>query len=167
MALCRLSFLTNYISDPLVSGFTTGAAVHVLTAQLDKTLGIRVNAATGPGMILKVFSIILQNKPETVVKMLYNILLAVPHANLATVSISLIGLLTLGIGRELIGIICIKMILIPLNILIDPWFTANFHLPLPLELILVVAAIFLSNLLKLKDNYDVRVVDKVPKGTLK
>ena len=99
--------------------------------------------------------------------MLYNILLAVPHANLATVSISLIGLLTLGIGRELIGIICIKMILIPLNILIDPWFTANFHLPLPLELILVVAAIFLSNLLKLKDNYDVRVVDKVPKGTLR
>lgn len=62
MALCRLSFLTNYISDPLVSGFTTGAAVHVLTAQLDKTLGIRVNASTGPGMILKVFSIMYFTK---------------------------------------------------------------------------------------------------------
>lgn len=34
MGLLRLSFLTKYISDPLVSGFTTGAAVHVFMSQV-------------------------------------------------------------------------------------------------------------------------------------
>uniref|UniRef100_A0A915E6A2 SLC26A/SulP transporter domain-containing protein n=1 Tax=Ditylenchus dipsaci TaxID=166011 RepID=A0A915E6A2_9BILA len=53
MALCRLSFLTNYISDPLVSGFTTGAAVHVLFSQLDKAIGVKVPKHHGAGMIVK------------------------------------------------------------------------------------------------------------------
>jgi MFS superfamily sulfate permease-like transporter len=52
MALCRLSFLTNYISDPLVSGFTTGAAIHVLTSQIDKLIGVKIKGYHGPGLII-------------------------------------------------------------------------------------------------------------------
>jgi solute carrier family 26, other len=52
MALCRLSFLTNYISDPLVSGFTTGAAIHVLTSQIDKLIGVKIKGHHGPGLII-------------------------------------------------------------------------------------------------------------------
>lgn len=36
MALSRLGFITAYLSDPLVSGFTTGAAVHVFMSQANK-----------------------------------------------------------------------------------------------------------------------------------
>ncbi|KAH7705163.1 sulfate permease, partial [Aphelenchoides avenae] len=34
MGIFRLSFLTRYMSDPLVSGFTTGCAVHVFMSQM-------------------------------------------------------------------------------------------------------------------------------------
>ncbi|CAK5097133.1 unnamed protein product [Meloidogyne enterolobii] len=52
MAIFRLSFITNYISDSLISGFTTGAAVHVLTSQLDKLIGVKVKSYGGPGLVL-------------------------------------------------------------------------------------------------------------------
>uniref|UniRef100_A0A183CDN5 Sulfate_transp domain-containing protein n=1 Tax=Globodera pallida TaxID=36090 RepID=A0A183CDN5_GLOPA len=52
LALFRLSFLTNYFSDSLISGFTTGAAVHVLTSQLDKLIGVKIKRHSGIGMIL-------------------------------------------------------------------------------------------------------------------
>ncbi|KHJ95671.1 hypothetical protein OESDEN_04379 [Oesophagostomum dentatum] len=47
-ALLRLQFVMTYFSDPLVSGFTTGAAVHVLLAQIDDIMGVRVPKASGP-----------------------------------------------------------------------------------------------------------------------
>lgn len=54
MGLFRLSFLTNYISDPLISGFTTGAAFHVLFSQLDKAIGVKIRRENGPGMLIRV-----------------------------------------------------------------------------------------------------------------
>uniref|UniRef100_A0AC34FET0 STAS domain-containing protein n=1 Tax=Panagrolaimus sp. ES5 TaxID=591445 RepID=A0AC34FET0_9BILA len=42
IALLRLDFLCVYFSDPLVGGFTTGAAVHVLASQLDDIMGIKL-----------------------------------------------------------------------------------------------------------------------------
>ncbi|CAK5079487.1 unnamed protein product [Meloidogyne enterolobii] len=59
MAIFRLSFITNYISDSLISGFTTGAAVHVLTSQLDKLIGVKVKSYGGPGLVLFVIAAII------------------------------------------------------------------------------------------------------------
>ncbi|VDM60864.1 unnamed protein product [Angiostrongylus costaricensis] len=65
--LLRLQFLMTYFSDPLVSGFTTGAAVHVLVAQIDDIMGVRVPKASGAGyvfivnpaaLVISLFSII-------------------------------------------------------------------------------------------------------------
>ena len=42
MGLCRAGFVTTYMSDSLVAGFTTGAAVHVFTSQVKYALGLRV-----------------------------------------------------------------------------------------------------------------------------
>ncbi|XP_069109459.1 prestin-like isoform X2 [Argopecten irradians] len=39
---CRLGFVTTYMSDPLVSGFTTGAAVHVFTSQVKYIFGLSI-----------------------------------------------------------------------------------------------------------------------------
>lgn len=40
MGILRLGVLSVLLSDTLVSGFTTGAAVHVLSSQLKNLFGI-------------------------------------------------------------------------------------------------------------------------------
>ena len=47
MGILRLGFVTTYLSEPLVRGFTTGAAVHVFTSQFPKLLGIKTTRRTG------------------------------------------------------------------------------------------------------------------------
>lgn len=51
MGVLRLSFLTKYISDPLVSGFTTGAACHVFMSQVPKAMGVDLPRRSGIGML--------------------------------------------------------------------------------------------------------------------
>lgn len=46
--------MTAYFSDQLVSGFTTGSAVHVFIAQIDDVFGITVPKSGGFGYIFKV-----------------------------------------------------------------------------------------------------------------
>jgi len=36
----QLGFITTFLSEPLVSGYTTGAAVHVFTSQLRHLVGV-------------------------------------------------------------------------------------------------------------------------------
>jgi MFS superfamily sulfate permease-like transporter len=42
------------LSDTLVSGFTTGAAVHVLTSQVKNLLGVKVQRYSGPLKVIYV-----------------------------------------------------------------------------------------------------------------
>uniref|UniRef100_A0A914M529 SLC26A/SulP transporter domain-containing protein n=1 Tax=Meloidogyne incognita TaxID=6306 RepID=A0A914M529_MELIC len=99
MAIFRLSFITNYISDSLISGFTTGAAVHVLTSQLDKLIGVKVKSYGGPGLVLFMW------------KDLFN---SASNINIFTVCISIFGLIFLSIGRDWINPIFRKRFKIPL-----------------------------------------------------
>lgn len=59
MGFLRLGFLSVYLSDQLVSGFTTGASVMVLTAQVDKALGVKINRYHGVGKLYYVSEISL------------------------------------------------------------------------------------------------------------
>ena len=54
MGVLRLGIVTTYLSEPLVKGFTTGAAVHVFTSQFPKLFGITVKRNTGPLALVKV-----------------------------------------------------------------------------------------------------------------
>ena len=47
MGLTRLGFITTYLSDPLISGFTTGAACHVFTSQIKHVFGITTDRYSG------------------------------------------------------------------------------------------------------------------------
>ncbi|PAA79188.1 hypothetical protein BOX15_Mlig000646g5 [Macrostomum lignano] len=47
MGILRLGFLTRYLSDPLISGFTMGVAVHVFSSQIKYVLGISVPGRNG------------------------------------------------------------------------------------------------------------------------
>ena len=47
----RLGFMTTFLSEPLVSGYTTGAAVHVFTSQLRHIVGVPSSAVrVDPGV---------------------------------------------------------------------------------------------------------------------
>lgn len=56
MAFFRLGFLTTLLSDPVIQGFTTGAAFHVMTSQVKYLFGLdkAIGKYTGPLALFKV-----------------------------------------------------------------------------------------------------------------
>ncbi|KAM8972099.1 chloride anion exchanger-like [Pelodytes ibericus] len=48
MGLLQIGFIVIYLSDSLISGFTTAAAIHVLVSQLKFILGLKVDPYSGP-----------------------------------------------------------------------------------------------------------------------
>ncbi|CAJ1055629.1 chloride anion exchanger-like isoform X2 [Xyrichtys novacula] len=52
MGLLQVGFIVVYLSDTLVSGFTTAAAVHILVSQLKFVLGLEVPGISGPLSII-------------------------------------------------------------------------------------------------------------------
>ncbi|KAH8270183.1 hypothetical protein KR018_005405, partial [Drosophila ironensis] len=65
MAFLRLGTLAALLSDPLVNGFTTAAACHVVTAQLKDVLGIKVNRYIGAFKIIYTVVDVIKGVPET------------------------------------------------------------------------------------------------------
>lgn len=49
-----MGFIVMYLSDTLVSGFTTAAAVHILVSQLRFALGLEFPGINGPLAIVYV-----------------------------------------------------------------------------------------------------------------
>lgn len=47
MFLLRLGAVSSLLSETLVSGFTTGAAIHVFTSQVKDLFGLRLTPVTG------------------------------------------------------------------------------------------------------------------------
>lgn len=47
MGVLQVGFIVVYLSDTLVSGFTTAAAVHILVSQLKFVLGLDVPGING------------------------------------------------------------------------------------------------------------------------
>lgn len=56
MGALQVGFVVMYLSDTLVSGFTTAAAVHILVSQLKFVLGLQVPGISGPLAIVYVSS---------------------------------------------------------------------------------------------------------------
>ncbi|XP_054595531.2 chloride anion exchanger isoform X2 [Nothobranchius furzeri] len=52
MGILQVGFIVVYLSDTLVSGFTTAAAVHILVSQLKFVLGLSVPGFSGPLSII-------------------------------------------------------------------------------------------------------------------
>lgn len=54
MCVCRMGALSSLLSEPLVSGFTTAAAVHVLVSQLKDLLGVSIPRYKGAFKVIYV-----------------------------------------------------------------------------------------------------------------
>lgn len=47
MGFLRLGAITRFLSDPVVSGFTTGAAVVIITSQINPIFGLNIPRYSG------------------------------------------------------------------------------------------------------------------------
>ncbi|KAJ4924906.1 hypothetical protein JOQ06_003855 [Pogonophryne albipinna] len=56
MGVMQVGFVVMYLSDTLVSGFTTAAAVHILVSQLKFILGLTVPGLSGPLSLIYITS---------------------------------------------------------------------------------------------------------------
>uniref|UniRef100_A0A674D339 Solute carrier family 26 member 6 n=1 Tax=Salmo trutta TaxID=8032 RepID=A0A674D339_SALTR len=84
LGLVQFGFVVTYLSEPLVRGYTTGAAIHVIVSQLKYTFGISPKRHSGP------FALIF-------VKVCY----LVPETNIGTLVVSLVSIIGLIMVKEL------------------------------------------------------------------
>lgn len=61
----RLGFVTTYMGDSLVSGFTTGAAVHVFTSQVKYIFGLKIKRFPNLFQIFNTYRAIFENIGKT------------------------------------------------------------------------------------------------------
>ncbi|KAM6962055.1 chloride anion exchanger-like [Tautogolabrus adspersus] len=65
MGALQVGFVVMYLSDTLVSGFTTAAAVHILVSQLKFVLGLQVHGISGPFSLIYTLEIIFTKISST------------------------------------------------------------------------------------------------------
>ncbi|XP_034551142.1 solute carrier family 26 member 6 [Notolabrus celidotus] len=86
LGLVQFGFVVTYLSEPLVRGYTTGAAIHVIVSQLKYTFGISPLRHSGP------FSLIY-----TVLEVCY----LLPETNIGTLVVSIVAIVGLILMKEL------------------------------------------------------------------
>jgi len=101
LGVCRLGVLSVLLSDTLVSGFTTGAAVHVLTSQVKNLLGVKVQRHSGPLKIVYTYIDIFKN---------------IGQSNPVAIGISVVSILVLSLHNEVIKPRIAKKLPVPLPI---------------------------------------------------
>ncbi|CAD5119527.1 DgyrCDS8127 [Dimorphilus gyrociliatus] len=65
LCLLRGGFITNFMSKPLIRGFTTAAAVHIITSQIKSFLGIEIKRHDGLFKIPMTYYEIFKNIKKT------------------------------------------------------------------------------------------------------
>lgn len=83
LGLLRIGRLTSMLSHPVVSGFTSAAAIVIATSQLDRLLGVDIG------------------RPESWLERIGALLAAVPDAHLPTVALAAISIAVLVLGKRL------------------------------------------------------------------
>ncbi|KAK6621366.1 hypothetical protein RUM43_011672 [Polyplax serrata] len=135
LSLCRLGSLSVLLSRTLVSGFTTGAAVHVFTSQVRNLLGITVQKYSGPLKIIYTYIDVFKN---------------LSNVNAVAIFLSLSFIALLVAFNELIKPYVQKRL--------------KKTFPFPIELLVVIAGTLLSTYFNVNKNYGVPVLETVPRG---
>uniref|UniRef100_A0A914DSG6 STAS domain-containing protein n=1 Tax=Acrobeloides nanus TaxID=290746 RepID=A0A914DSG6_9BILA len=134
MSLLQMHVLASYLSEPLISGYTTASAIHVFISQVPPLLGLEgVKERSG---FLKL--------PYT----LYDIGSHILQLNTASLVLSTICVFVMYVGKNYM----------------NPQVKKLCPLPVPLELIVVIITTVLSYFLGFKNHYKMDVVDHIPTG---
>ncbi|KAI1722105.1 sulfate permease family domain-containing protein [Ditylenchus destructor] len=129
-ALLKLEFLSAYFCDPLVGGFTTGAAVHVFFSQIDDIMGIKLTRVSGPGYLFVVG---------------YRLIKRIPDTNLVTLTSSAIAGTFLVVGKDFITPLLNKQL--------------QFRVIIPYELLVLIVATFISYIFQWHETYGAPVMN--------
>ncbi|XP_038150006.1 solute carrier family 26 member 6 isoform X1 [Cyprinodon tularosa] len=85
LGVIQFGFVVTYLSEPLVRGYTTGAAIHVVVSQLKYAFGIDPNRYSGP------------------ISLIYTVLeicSLLPQTNIGTLVVSIITIVCLVAAKE-------------------------------------------------------------------
>ncbi len=109
-AIFHIGFVTKYLSDVIVSGFTTGAAFHIILSQVYPFLGIYTGKVTTSFKLigvrkLNILSYHFKNNQQlfTLIKNIIEICKNLKKVNLATVLVGFIALFVFILVKELIN----------------------------------------------------------------
>ncbi|GJQ80669.1 hypothetical protein Trydic_g9253 [Trypoxylus dichotomus] len=133
MYVLRLGVFTNLLSETLVNGFTTAAAIHVVSSQLKDLFGLNLARRKGYFRVALTF---------------YDALLAVPQANRAAVSISMVAIVIMVINNE----IC------------KPRLARITRIPFPIELAAIVMGTAVCYTFDFNLKYGLNIVGEIPTG---
>ncbi|XP_043289750.1 solute carrier family 26 member 6 [Venturia canescens] len=134
MYVFRLGIISTLLSETLVNGFTTGAAIHVLMSQIKDLLGLKLPKHNGDH-----FKFI-----HTAI----DIFEEIPNTNIAAVIISAISIIIMYINNEWA----------------KPWLKKMCSMPFPIEMIAVVTGTLVSKYGQLPEIYNIRTVGHIPTG---
>ncbi|KAJ8370787.1 hypothetical protein SKAU_G00108150 [Synaphobranchus kaupii] len=105
LGIVRFGFVVTYLSEPLVRGYTTGAATHVVLSQLKYMFGVTTDRFTGPLSLVYTLIDLIQRLPQT---------------NVSTLVVSLVALVALIVVKELNSAYSQKLPLpIPIELIVE------------------------------------------------
>ncbi|NXA75387.1 S26A5 protein, partial [Thryothorus ludovicianus] len=137
LGFLQFGFLAIYLTEPLVRGFTTAAAVHVFVSQLKYLLGIKTSRFSGP---------------LSVVNTLVAVFSKIATTNIATLIVGLTCIGLLLTGKEINRWIKKKR--------------KKLTVPIPVEIIVVIIGTGVSAGMNLNESYKVDIVGNIPQGLL-
>ncbi|CAI5453459.1 unnamed protein product [Caenorhabditis angaria] len=136
MGLMRLQFLTTYLSDQVIAGFTTGSSIHVMVSQIKTLLGIRgLPKHSGPLYLLR---------------NLRDVCLAIGETNWVCSAISVISIAILVCGKEFVNPMIKRK--------------TRVDVPIPWELIVVILSTLFVFLTRVDISFNLKTVQKIPIG---
>ncbi|XP_045165189.2 sulfate transporter-like [Mercenaria mercenaria] len=135
MSIFRLGFITEYLSDALISGFMTGVSCHIFTSQVKHLFGVKHGRYTGVFKLVYTYRDIFKN---------------IGTANYVTILLAVACIASLYCTSRFINQ--------------NPKLKPKMFMPVPIELIVVVLATVISYAIKLEENFDVAVVSDIPTG---
>ncbi|KIH54061.1 inorganic anion transporter, SulP family [Ancylostoma duodenale] len=136
VAVLGLDFVTTYFSDELVGGFTTGASMHVFITQFKDITGI--------------YGLPRRDGPANALLKVYDLCRNIPRANLMTLGMSAVTMLVLILGKDLV----------------NPLVQKRCPVPIPFELLAVIAGTLVCQFAQLNQKFNVRTVGEIPTGNL-
>lgn len=140
-SILNVGYVMKYLSMPMMSGFTAGAACHVFSSQVSTLFGVNIERPRGPGKLVKLYI--------SIVKALTVLGPTTWQKVVASLVLGIILLIFLFTTRKL-----------------NEWYRVKYFrgIPIPGEFLTLVVGTLLCGLLKFDEKYDMSIVGKIPTG---
>ncbi|CAF2212471.1 unnamed protein product [Rotaria magnacalcarata] len=142
LSIFHLGFVTSFLSDTFVSGYTCGTAILVFTSQVPDIFGLSLKRYVGPFNVIYTYIEIFSNLKKT---------------NIITLLVSACSIIALVLAKEYLDPFYKKKIK-------KFKLFKNVQIPIPMELIIIIIGTIVSYLLDLNGNYKVKIVNTIGRG---